>query len=70
MVSEINTLTKFGLTICYTFIINCIRFEKLHGFFDKYAMKNNLQNKMQITFFLTASDNIDFDNACHVNMYR
>ena len=33
-------------------------------------MKNNLQNKMQITFFLMASNNIDFDHVCHVDMYR
>ena len=32
MVSEIDTLTKFRSTICYTFIINCTSFEKLHGF--------------------------------------
>ena len=46
MVSEINILTKFRQTICYSFKINCTSFEKLHGFFNKYAMKNNLQNKM------------------------
>ena len=39
-------------------------------FFDKYAMKNNLQNKMQITFFLMVSNNIDFDHLWLVNMYR
>ena len=33
-------------------------------------MKNNLQNKMQITFFLVARNNIDFDHVCYVNMYR
>ena len=33
-------------------------------------MKNNLQNKMQITLFLMASNNIDFDHMCHVIMYR
>ena len=32
MVSEIDTLTKFRWPICYTFIINCTSFEKLHGF--------------------------------------
>ena len=32
MVSEIDTLTKFRWTICYTFIINCTSFEILHGF--------------------------------------
>ena len=32
MVSKINILTKFRLTICYTFIINCTNFEKMHGF--------------------------------------
>ena len=55
MVSEINILTKFRYTICYTFIINCTDFEKNAWFFDKYAMENNLQNKMQITRFLIAS---------------
>ena len=39
-------------------------------FLDKYAMKNNVQNKMQITLFPMASKNIDFDHVCHVNMYR
>ena len=39
-------------------------------FFHKYAMKNNLQNKMQTTFFLMASNNTDFDHECHVSMYR
>ena len=39
-------------------------------FFDIYAMKNNLQNKIQITFFLMASNNIGYDHVCHVNMYR
>ena len=33
-------------------------------------MKNNLQDKMQITRFLMASYNINFDHVCHVNMYR
>ena len=31
--------------------------------FDKYAMKNNIQNIMQIAFFLMASKNIDFDQC-------
>ena len=31
-------------------------------------MKNNLQIKMQITYFLTACNNIDFDHVCHVIM--
>ena len=39
-------------------------------FFDKNAMQNILQNKMQITFFVMASNNIDFDHVFHVNMYR
>ena len=38
--------------------------------FNKSAMKNNLQNKMQITFFLMTSNDIDIDHVCHVNMYR
>ena len=29
--------------------------------FDNYAMKNNLQINMQMTLFLMASKNIDFD---------
>ena len=33
-------------------------------------MKNNLQNIMQITFILMATNNIDFEHVCHVNMYR
>ena len=33
-------------------------------------MKNNLQNKMQITFFLMASKNIDFGHVCHVVVNR
>ena len=39
-------------------------------FFDKYAMKNNLQNKMQIIYFLVATKNIEFDHMCHVIVYR
>ena len=37
--------------------------------FDKYAMQNNLQNKMQITHFLMASKNIDFDYLCRGIVY-
>ena len=37
---------------------------------DKYAIKNNLQNKMQITHFLMASKNVDFHHVCHVIVYR
>ena len=33
-------------------------------------MKNNLQNKMQILFFVMASNNIDFDHVCHVTMCK
>ena len=33
-------------------------------------MKNNLQIKMQFTYSLMASKNIDFDHVCHVIMYR
>ena len=39
-------------------------------FSDKYAMKNNLQNKMQISFFLVATKNIEFNHVCHVIVYR
>ena len=70
MVSEINILTKFHKTICNTFIINCKSFQENAVFFDKYAMKNNLQNKMQIIYFLVATKNIDFDHVCHVIVYR
>ena len=68
MVSEINILTKFCLTICYTFIhvINCTSFEKMHGFSINMQLKNNLSNKMQITYFLMISMNINFDHVCHV----
>ena len=59
---------KSWLTKCYTFIINYI--QVLRNCIDKHAMENNLQNKMQITFFLMASNNIDFDLVCYVNMYR
>ena len=45
-------------------------FWEIAWFFDKYAMKNNLQTKMQITLFVMASNNIDFDHLCRVNMYR
>ena len=55
--------------MCYSFIINCTRFEKNAWFFDKYAMKINLQNKMQITFFLMSSKNIDFDYVCHTSNF-
>ena len=70
MVSDINTLTKFRYTICYTFIINCTSFEKLHGFSINMQKNNNIQNKMQITLLLMASSNIDFDHVCHVIVYR
>ena len=33
-------------------------------------MKNNLQDKMQIAYVLTASENIDFDQMCQVIIYR
>ena len=29
---NIMAIIKFRYTICYTFIINCTRFEKIHGF--------------------------------------
>ena len=32
-------------------------------------MKNNLQNKMQITLFLMSSKNIDFDHVCHAGNF-
>ena len=38
--------------------------------FDKYAMKNNLHNELQITYFLMASKNIFFGYVCHVIVYR
>ena len=54
MVSEINSLMKFENVF----------------FFDKYAITNNLRNKMQITHFLMASKNINFDHVFHVIVYR
>ena len=39
-------------------------------FFDKYEMKNNLQNKTQITHFLIANKTIDFNHLCQVILYR
>ena len=45
------------------------KFWETAWFFDKYAVKNNLQNKMQITLFLVTSNDIDFDHVCHMNMY-
>ena len=39
-------------------------------FFDKFAMKNNLQNKMQITYVLMTGKNIDSDHVCHVIVNR
>ena len=38
--------------------------------FDKCAMKNNVQHKMQIAFFLMASKNVEFDHMCRVIVYR
>ena len=69
MVSEINILIQFPWTIYYIFIINCIRFEKMHAFCDTYAMKNNLRIKMQITYFFVASKNIDFNHVRHMAWY-
>ena len=39
-------------------------------FFHKYAKKNSLQNKTQISYFLMASKNTYFDHVCHAVMYR
>ena len=39
-------------------------------FSDKNAMKNNLQNKMQIIYFLVATKNIEFNHVCHVIVDR
>ena len=70
MVSEVNTLKKKCKTIRFTFIIITIEaVRKCIFFFYKYAMKNNLLIKMQITYLLMASKNIDFDHVCHVIMY-
>ena len=60
LLSEIHILTKFRKTVCYTFKIICKSVEKMHDFFDKFAMKNSLQNRMLIIFFLMASKNINF----------
>ena len=32
--------------------------------------KIKFQNKMQITYYFLASENIDFDHVCHAIMYR
>ena len=37
--------------------------------FDEFAMKNNLQNKMQIIYFLMACKNSDFDHVRPVIVY-
>ena len=43
----------------------------MQGLFDKYAMENNLQNKMLIIYFLVATKNIEFNHVCHVRIvYR
>ena len=61
-------LNKISLYNMQYFLNNCTSFEKMHGF--SINMKNNLQTKMQITLFLMARKNIDFDHVCHVIMYR
>ena len=33
-------------------------------------MKNNLQNKLQVTYFFMANKNIYFDHVCNVIMYK
>ena len=35
-------------------------------FLDKFTIKNNLQNKMQVVYFSMASKNIDSDHVFHV----
>ena len=50
MISEIDTLTKFRWTICYTFIINCTIFEKLHGFSINMQWKTIYRIKCKLPF--------------------
>ena len=38
----------------------------LFFFLDKFTIKNNLQNKMQVVYFSMASKNIDSDHVFHV----
>ena len=70
MVSEINILTKKMLNNMLYFYNYLYKFWENACFFDKFAMKNNLQIKMQSTFYLMACKNIDFDHERHVIMYR
>ena len=49
-------------TVLYKFCKNAC-------FFNKYAMKYDLQNNMQLIYFLMTSKNIDFDRVCHVILY-
>ena len=67
MVSAINILTIFRLTICFTFIKKktvqvlgkCMCFRlRCNG--------NNLQDIMPIAYFLIASKNIDYDHVYHM----
>ena len=51
MVSEINILTKFLSTICYTVIINYASFEKMHGFPMNMHRKIIFRIKCKLTFY-------------------
>ena len=66
MVSEIN-ISLDNMLYSYNLLY---KFREHAWYFDKYAMKNKLQNKMQITCFPMASKNIDVDHVCHVIVYR
>ena len=68
-VAEINNINKISLDNMAFFHNYLYKFWENAWFFDRYAMKKNLQNKIQITFFLMASQNIDFDLVCHVIGY-
>ena len=70
IVSEINIFYKISLDNMLNLQNKLYKFRENAWFFDKYAMKNNLQYKMKITSFLMTSKNIDFDHVCHVIMYR
>ena len=50
MVSEINILTKFRKTICYTFKINCTSFKKMHGFSINMQYKIICRIKCKLPF--------------------
>ena len=50
MVSETNILTIFRWAICYTSIINCTNFEKMHGFSINMQRKIIFRIKCKLHF--------------------